>query len=97
MLSGSQLLRTVARWTPGGVLRPFARPVMLVFHGVTRRIEDPRIEVNHHTVDAFAALAKILSLHFDVLPLAALDDVLETPRDTEMRCFCPLTTATSTP
>jgi peptidoglycan/xylan/chitin deacetylase (PgdA/CDA1 family) len=79
MLSGSQLLRTVARWTPGGVLRPFARPVMLVFHGVTRRIEDPRIEVNHHTVDAFAALAKILSLHFDVLPLAALDDVLKNP------------------
>jgi len=79
MLSGSQLLRTVARWTPPGAVQPFGRPVMLVFHGVTRQIEDPRIEVNHHTVDEFAALAKILSRYFDVLPLAALDDVLKAP------------------
>jgi peptidoglycan/xylan/chitin deacetylase (PgdA/CDA1 family) len=79
MVSGSRLLRLSARWIPSGALRAFGRPTVLVFHGVARRVELPAIEVNHHTVDEFFLLAKTLREYFDVLPLSALDDVLERP------------------
>jgi peptidoglycan/xylan/chitin deacetylase (PgdA/CDA1 family) len=68
-----------ARWIPPRALRPFGRPVALGFHGVVREIKDARIEVNHHTVEDFAAIAKMLRTEFDVLPLDALDEVLEQP------------------
>ena len=79
MTGSSGVLRLTARWVPPGALKPFGRPVALVFHGVVRRIEDARIEVNQHTADDFAALAKILKAEFDVLPLDALEDVLGRP------------------
>lgn len=68
-----------ARWIPPRVLRPFGRPVALGFHGVAREIRDARIEVNHHTIDEFAPIAKMLRDEFDVLPLGALEDVLKHP------------------
>ena len=80
MITGSQLLRAFARWIPAGALVPFGRPVVLTFHGVVARMEDPRLEVNHHTIDEFTSLAKTLRSHFDVLPLASLDDVLRHPK-----------------
>ncbi|HEX4157277.1 MAG TPA: polysaccharide deacetylase family protein [Rhizomicrobium sp.] len=78
-MKGSELLRKAARWVPGATLRPFGRPVALFFHGVTPRITDPRIEFNHHSVDAFRRIATRLKRCFDVLPLDALEDVLKRP------------------
>lgn len=79
MRTGSELLRSAARWMPSGVLRPFGRPVVLIFHGVTNAIEDPRIEGNHFRVEDFAKIAATLKRKFDVLPLGALDEVLARP------------------
>ena len=73
------MLRRAARWIPGAMLRPFGRPAALFFHGVVPRIVDPRIEINHHTVEAFRGIATRLRRCFDVLPLDALDDVLKRP------------------
>ena len=78
-MKGSELLRRAARWIPGATLRPFGRPVALFFHGVTPRITDPRIEVNHHTEEAFRAIATRLKRCFDVRPLAELEDALKRP------------------
>jgi len=64
---------------PSGALRAFGRPVALVFHGVAREIEDPRLEINHLGLDDFVRIVKTLRANFDVLPLAALDDVMEQP------------------
>jgi peptidoglycan/xylan/chitin deacetylase (PgdA/CDA1 family) len=50
--------------------------VALFFHGVTKRISDPRIEINHHTTAAFQRIAAQLKRDFEVLPLAELDKVL---------------------
>jgi peptidoglycan/xylan/chitin deacetylase (PgdA/CDA1 family) len=79
-MKASEILRRAARWVPGATLRPFGRPVALFFHGVAPRIIDPRIEINHHTVEAFRAIATRLKRCFDVLPLDALEDVLKRPQ-----------------
>ena len=79
MIKGSTVLRKAARYVPAGPLRRLGRPVALFFHGVTGRIRDPRIEINHHTADAFRTIAAQLKNNFDVLPLASLDDVLKHP------------------
>jgi peptidoglycan/xylan/chitin deacetylase (PgdA/CDA1 family) len=79
MVGNSQWLRMAARWIPSGALASFGRPVALAFHGVARSIQDPRIEVSHHSVDEFAKLARTLRTRFDVLPLGAIDDVLRRP------------------
>lgn len=78
-MKGSEILRKAACWVPGATLRPFGRPVALFFHGVLPRITDPRIEINHHTVEAFRAIATRLKRCFNVLPLEALEDVLKQP------------------
>ena len=52
---------------------------MLVFHGVTPRISDDRIEINHHARDAFYRIGKTLSRQFQVLPLEALEDARKRP------------------
>ncbi|MGH6888048.1 MAG: polysaccharide deacetylase family protein [Rhizomicrobium sp.] len=78
-MTGSDALRRVARWVPGAALRPFGRPVAVFFHGVAEKISDPRIEFNHHSRETFRAIATRLKQRFDVLPLAALDDVLARP------------------
>ena len=79
MIKGSTLLRRTARYIPARPLRRFGRPVALFFHGVAERIRDPRIEINHHTADAFRGIAAQLKRNFEVLPLASLDDVLKEP------------------
>lgn len=79
MIKGSMFLGAAARHIPAEPLRRFGRPVALFFHGVTEKIRDPRIEINHHTVSAFRDIAAQLKRHFDVLPLGALDDVLKHP------------------
>ncbi|HEY6577945.1 MAG TPA: polysaccharide deacetylase family protein [Rhizomicrobium sp.] len=79
MKKGSETLRRLARWMPHVALEPLGRPVALFFHGVTAQLADPRIEFNHHTLDAFRAIATQLKRHFNVLPLDALPDALERP------------------
>ena len=78
-MKGSEVLRSAARWIPGATLRPFGRPVALFFHGVVPQITDPRIEINHHTVAAFRAIATRLKRSFEVRPLDALEDALKRP------------------
>ncbi len=73
------MLRRLARIVPPRALRAFGRPVAFHFHGVEEAITEPRIQFNHHTRDAFHRIAKTLKSDFQVLPLAALPDVLKHP------------------
>ncbi|HEX4079754.1 MAG TPA: polysaccharide deacetylase family protein [Rhizomicrobium sp.] len=79
MRRGSETLRILAQWIPQAAVRPFGRPVALFFHGVAPQIADPRIEINHHTPEAFRAIAVQLKRHFNILPLDALTDALNRP------------------
>ncbi|HEX3429687.1 MAG TPA: polysaccharide deacetylase family protein [Rhizomicrobium sp.] len=79
MIKGSKVLRGAARYIPAGPLRPFGRPVALFFHGVAECFHDPRIEVNHHSAEAFCRIAMQLKRDFRVMPLASLDDALRNP------------------
>jgi peptidoglycan/xylan/chitin deacetylase (PgdA/CDA1 family) len=87
MSGGTEWLRELAKWLPQGALRPFGRPVALFFHGVEPRIDDPRLQLNHMGVETFRGIAKTLKDHFQVLPLAALDDVLKHPERHERTVF----------
>lgn len=73
------ILRDLAGFVPPGLARAFGRPAALFFHGVEPVIVDPRIQRNHHEASAFRAIAQTLKANFDVLPLAALGDVLKAP------------------
>jgi peptidoglycan/xylan/chitin deacetylase (PgdA/CDA1 family) len=73
------ILRDLAGWIPPGLARAFGRPAALFFHGVEHAVTDPRIQRNHHEASAFRAIARTLKQNFDVLPLAALGDVLKAP------------------
>lgn len=79
MIKGSTVLGQAVRYLPGGLLKSLGRPVVLFFHGVTERIHDPRIEVNHHTLTAFRRIAAGLKRDFQVLPLSSLGEVLKHP------------------
>lgn len=50
------------------------------FHGVEQRIDNPAIQINHHALDAFEDIAKLIKRDFDVLPLSAMADVLKQPQ-----------------
>ncbi len=73
------LARQAARFIPPALAVPFARPAALFFHGVSERAADPLTRENHHDADTFHSIARMLKQHYDVLPLAALDDVLRAP------------------
>jgi peptidoglycan/xylan/chitin deacetylase (PgdA/CDA1 family) len=77
-LSG-QFMRKLGQWLPSAALRGASRPAALLFHGVEIRIDDPRIQVVHHQRDVFYNIAKSLKENFQILPLAALDEVLKAP------------------
>ena len=74
-----RLGRDFAGWIPPGLARAWGRPAAVYFHGVETRAIDPRIQTDHHDVSAFRRIARALKENFDVLPLAALPDVLKTP------------------
>ncbi len=74
-----QLLRGAASRLPARLLRPFGRPVALLFHGVEARIVDARVQTNHHDLAGFSDIVKFLKGNFDVLPLSALKEVLRHP------------------
>ena len=77
-LSG-QIARRAARWIPPGLARNIAGPAAVFFHGVEPDTRDARLQHNHHEADDFRAIAHTLKRDFDVLPLAALSDVLKAP------------------
>lgn len=67
------------RRVPPAALRAFGRPAALFFHGVVPQTRDPRIQINQHQADDFRRMARALKENFDVLPLAALSDVMKRP------------------
>ncbi|MGH6871499.1 MAG: polysaccharide deacetylase family protein [Rhizomicrobium sp.] len=79
MTGRGRMLRDLAEWCPPALARAFGRPAALFFHGVERAIHDPRIQLNHHDADCFRAIAVTLKRNFDVLPLAAIAEVLKAP------------------
>ncbi|MGH7913153.1 MAG: polysaccharide deacetylase family protein, partial [Candidatus Binataceae bacterium] len=74
-----QIARGLGRFIPAEAVRPFGRPAAVFFHGVENTTTDARLQENHHEVADFVAIARTLKSDFDVLPLAALGDVLKTP------------------
>ena len=71
--------RGLGRFVPAGIVRPLGRPAAVFFHGVERLTLDPRVQQNHHELDAFAEIAETLKANFEVLPLAAIGKVLKDP------------------
>ncbi len=74
-----QIARGLGRFIPAEAARPFGRPAAVLFHGVAPATRDPKLQTNHHETADFVAIARSLKANFDVLPLAALDDVLKAP------------------
>ncbi|HEY4985680.1 MAG TPA: polysaccharide deacetylase family protein [Bradyrhizobium sp.] len=74
-----QLARDIAQWIPSGTVGAFSRPSAVFLHGVATSVSDPRVETNQHDRDAFRAIARTLNANFDVMPLAALGEVLRHP------------------
>jgi peptidoglycan/xylan/chitin deacetylase (PgdA/CDA1 family) len=68
-------------------MRPFGRPVALFFHGVEQRIDDPRVQSNHHDAAAFTEIAKFLRGNFDVLPFGQISDALRRPASNHRAVF----------
>jgi peptidoglycan/xylan/chitin deacetylase (PgdA/CDA1 family) len=73
------MLRRTGSLLPAGLVRAFGRPAALFFHGVEHRIDDSRVQSNHHDFAAFLQIAKFLRDNFDVLPLSMLGAVLRAP------------------
>ncbi|MEJ1968154.1 MAG: polysaccharide deacetylase family protein [Rhizomicrobium sp.] len=74
-----QIARGLSRFVPAAAVRPLGRPAAVFFHGVEPVTIDPRVQTNHHGTAAFVAIARRLKADFNVLPLAAIDDVLRQP------------------
>ena len=74
-----QIARGLGRFIPADAVRPLGRPAAVFFHGVEPATRDARLQHNHHEADDFRAIARTLKADFDVLPLAALSDVLKAP------------------
>jgi len=80
-------LRDVLSRLPSRLVRSFGRPVALFFHGVEQRIDDARVQSNHHDADAFAQIAKFLGGNFDVLPFGRIGEVLRRPESNRRAVF----------
>jgi len=65
---------------PAPLLRHFGRPAALFFHGVEKRIADPRVQSIQHDFSAFSEIADQLARDFEVLPLSLLGEVLKCPQ-----------------
>ena len=74
-----RFLRGAASRIPSRMIRSFNRPVALFFHGVEQRVDDSRVQSNHHDVAAFEEIANFLCVNFDVLPFDRIADVLRRP------------------
>ncbi len=74
-----QIARGLGRYIPAQAVRPLGRPAAVFFHGVEPATLDARVQTNHHETTSFVEIAKTLKAGFDVLPLAAVGDVLKNP------------------
>jgi len=74
-----QIARGIGRYIPAGAVRPLGRPAAVFFHGVEPATCDPNVQTNHHETADFIEIVRHLKRDFDVLPLAAIDDVLKAP------------------
>ncbi len=74
-----RLGRDFAGWIPPALARAWGRPAAVFFHGVESGPIDPRVQSDHHDAASFRRIARALKENFDVLPLAALSDVLKNP------------------
>ena len=74
-----KLLREAGSRLPAALLRPLERPAALFFHGVERRIDDSRVQNNHHDLSQFFDICTQLARDFEVLPLDRLGAVLKAP------------------
>jgi peptidoglycan/xylan/chitin deacetylase (PgdA/CDA1 family) len=75
-----RILRKTGSLLPTALVRGFGRPVALFFHGVEHRIDDSRVQSNHHDFAAFSEIAGFLRDNFDVLPLTMLGEALRAPK-----------------
>jgi len=73
------VLRKAAAALPPALLRPFGGPAAIFFHGVERRIVDPRLQINHHDIERFGEIAETLKRNFDVTPLSEVPFALRRP------------------
>src|SRR6185312_11754490 len=73
-------IREAGSLLPAALLRPLGRPAAVFFHGVERRLDDSRVQSNHHDAVEFSAITRGLKENFDVLPLAELGRVLRAPQ-----------------
>lgn len=69
----------VARRLPRSLVAGFGRPAAVFFHGVVPQIDHPHLQVAQHEAEAFDDIARALKANFDVLPIAALDEVMAHP------------------
>lgn len=74
-----QWARILGRWIPSAALAHAGQPAALFFHGVEATTTDAEVQTNHHEVAQFRAILKGLK-DFDILPLAAIGDVLAHPQ-----------------
>jgi peptidoglycan/xylan/chitin deacetylase (PgdA/CDA1 family) len=74
-----QIARGIGRFIPADAVRPLGRPAAVFFHGVVRQTHDPHVQTDHHEIAAFRDIVHTLKSDFDVLPLAAIGDVLKAP------------------
>jgi peptidoglycan/xylan/chitin deacetylase (PgdA/CDA1 family) len=73
------ILRNTFRLLPTHALRALSRPAAIFFHGVEQRIDDHRVQTNHHNVNAFTEIANFLRGNFDVLPFGQIGEVIRRP------------------
>jgi len=76
---GGRALRAAVQLVPQDAVLPFTRPAAVFFHGVETAGDDPALQNTHHDRNTFIAIVRALKARFDVLPLAALGDVLKDP------------------
>jgi peptidoglycan/xylan/chitin deacetylase (PgdA/CDA1 family) len=74
-----QIARTASRWIPAALAEPFSGPTAVFFHGVERLVSGGWMQDTQHALDDFGVIAQSLKRDFDVMPLAALPDVLKKP------------------
>jgi peptidoglycan/xylan/chitin deacetylase (PgdA/CDA1 family) len=79
MSIAGRIARATGTLIPAALARPFGAPATVFFHGVEPELSDPEIQINQHRKDDFAAILRLIKRDFDVLPLAALTDVLKQP------------------
>lgn len=81
------ILRAALSRVPARVTHGFSRPVAIFFHGVEKRIDDSRVQSNHHDVNAFSEIAEFLKGNFDVLPFERIAAVLQRPQSNRHAVF----------